>query len=130
MATARLGYLILYVPAVEPSLAFYEAAFGLRRRFLHESGTYGELETGATALAFADETSTPSAGQFALNRRAALAAGAEVGLVVDDVAAAYDRAVAAGAAPVLPPTSKPWGQVVAYVRDLDGFLVELCTSMG
>jgi lactoylglutathione lyase len=28
------------------------------------------------------------------------------------------------------PTKKPWGQTVAYVRDLDGHLVELCTPMG
>jgi hypothetical protein len=32
--------------------------------------------------------------------------------------------------PVVEPVSKPWGQTVAYVRDLDGFLVELCTAMG
>jgi lactoylglutathione lyase len=24
----------------------------------------------------------------------------------------------------------PWGQTVAYVRDNNGFLVELCTPMG
>lgn len=126
----RLAYVIVYVPAVEASLAFYEAAFGLRRRFLHDSGTYGELETGATALAFADETSTPSAGTFTRNRGDGPAAGAEIGLVVADVAAAYARALAAGATPVLEPATKPWGQVVAYVRDRDGFLVELCTSMG
>jgi lactoylglutathione lyase len=27
------------------------------------------------------------------------------------------------------PKKKPWGQTVAYVRDLDGFLVEICTSV-
>ena len=49
----KFGYTIIYVPDVAASLAFFERAFGLTRRFLHESGTYGELETGATALAFA-----------------------------------------------------------------------------
>ena len=49
----KLGYTILYVPDVSQSLAFYEQAFGLAQRFLHESGAYGELETGATVLAFA-----------------------------------------------------------------------------
>jgi lactoylglutathione lyase len=34
-------------------LAFFEKAFGLKRKFVHESGTYGELDTGETALAFA-----------------------------------------------------------------------------
>ncbi|WP_083994044.1 hypothetical protein [Gelidibacter algens] len=28
------------------------------------------------------------------------------------------------------PKQKPWGQIVAYIRDLDGFLIEICTSMG
>jgi hypothetical protein len=31
---------------------------------------------------------------------------------------------------VQPPEQMPWGQTVAYVADLDGFLVELCTPMG
>lgn len=130
MSTPKLGYVIVYVPRVEASLAFYEQAFGLARRFLHESGTYGELETGGTALAFVDETFTPTKGQFALNRPKSPAAGVEVGLVVDDVAAAFARAVKAGAVPVVEPVTKPWGQIIAYVRDLDGFLVELCTAMG
>ncbi len=30
---------------------------------------------------------------------------------------------------VVEPNTKPWGQVVAYVRDLDGFLIEICTPM-
>jgi hypothetical protein len=34
------------------SVEFFEKAFGLERRFVHESG-YGEMETGTTALAFA-----------------------------------------------------------------------------
>ena len=48
----QLGYTILYVPDVPATLKFYEAAFGLTTRFLHEGGDYGELETGSTALAF------------------------------------------------------------------------------
>lgn len=27
------------------------------------------------------------------------------------------------------PTKKPWGQVVSYVRDCNGLLVEICSSM-
>ena len=44
----KLAYTILYVPDVSASLQFFERAFGLKRRFLHESGTYGELDTGET----------------------------------------------------------------------------------
>ena len=49
----RLGYTVLYVPDVERTVSFYEDAFGLDRRFVHESGDYAEMETGQTALAFA-----------------------------------------------------------------------------
>ena len=40
-------------------------------------------------------------------------------------ATAYERATGHGAAPVLGPTAKPWGQTVSYVRDPDGFEIEL-----
>ena len=49
----KLGYTIVYVPDVAQSLKFFKQAFGLPTRFLHESGTYGEVETGETTLAFA-----------------------------------------------------------------------------
>lgn len=49
----KFGYMIIYVPDVAASLQFFSSAFGLSIRFLHESATYGELETGETVLAFA-----------------------------------------------------------------------------
>jgi len=48
----KLGYTILYVADVKQTLEFYERAFGLKQKFLHESGDYGELDTGTTVLAF------------------------------------------------------------------------------
>jgi lactoylglutathione lyase len=52
----------------------------------------------------------------------------EVALSVEDYAAvdeAYARVVAAGAAPVLEPTTEPWGQRTCYVADPEGNLVEI-----
>jgi lactoylglutathione lyase len=127
----RLGYVILYVVDVPATLEFYERAFGLKRRFLHESNTYGEMETGSTALAFAAETLIELNGIAArLNRPGDDPAGAEVGLVTDDVATAYRKAVSAGAVAYKEPAVKPWGQTVGYVRDNNGFLVEICSPMG
>ena len=40
-----------------------------------------------------------------------------------------EAVVRAGGTVLEAPKSKPWGQVVAYVRDIDGFLVEVCTPM-
>ncbi len=128
-AGMRLGYVIIYVPDVAATMAFYEAAFGLERRFVHESG-YGEMETGGTALAFAAEALAQANGtSFRPIRPDEPAPGLEIALVSDDPQATFDRAVAAGAQPVQPPQEKPWGQVVGYVRDLNGVLVELCGAI-
>ena len=128
-----LGYVILYVEDVEASLAFYERAFGLARRFFHDDQgkAYGELETGATRLSFASLGLV--AGHFGQAPRVSTAGeaplGFEIALTTPDVQALYDRALAAGASAESPPEIKPWGQTVAYVRDDRGFLVELCTPM-
>jgi lactoylglutathione lyase len=128
----KFGYTIVYVPDVAASLAFYESAFGLPRRFLHESGTYGELETGATTLAFAahelGELNFPAGHVHASASEKPL--GIEIALVTEDVEQAHRAALAAGAAEVAAPAAKPWGQVVSYVRCPDGSLVELCSPMG
>ncbi|MEK8030611.1 VOC family protein [Ideonella sp. DXS29W] len=128
----RFAYTIAYVDNVEASLAFFEQAFGLKRRFVAPGGGYGELETGGTALAFADHaTARGSLGQDYLPAdQSERPLGIEIGLVTEDVPAACDRAVTAGARLLTPPTVKPWGQTVAYVRCPDGVLVELCTAMG
>ena len=127
----KLGYTIVYVSDVGQSLAFFERAFGLPRRFLHESGTYGEVETGATTLSFAQHaTAREGLGHdYVAAEASAQPLGMEIGLVTDDVAAACQRAVQAGATLLAAPATKPWGQTVAYVRCPDGTLVELCTPV-
>lgn len=124
----KLGYTILYVADVRKSLAFYAAAFGLETRFLHPSGDFGELETGGTALAFSSRELIRSLGKNPQPARPE-APCFEIALTTDDVEAALARAVAAGATLKQPAERMPWGQTVAYVADIDGFLVELCTPM-
>lgn len=128
----KFGYTIVYVPDVAASLRFFEAAFGIATRFLHESGTYGELETGATALAFAahalGDDNFPGGHIEAHSSTKPL--GFEVALVTPDVAAAHAKAIAAGATALAAPVTKPWGQVVSYLRCPDGVLVELCSPIG
>ena len=128
----KFGYTIVYVADVAASLDFFERAFGLARRFLHESGGYGELETGATTLSFAQHaTARENLGHdYVVAESSAQPLGIEVGLLTDDVAGACERAVMAGATLLKPPIVKPWGQTVAYVRCPDGTLVELCTPIG
>jgi lactoylglutathione lyase len=128
----KLGYTIIYVPNVADSLSFFESAFGLSRRFLHESGDYGELETGETTLAFAShelgKMNFPNG--FVAASESSKPLGFEVALVTPTVAEAHAKALAAGATEVKAPQSKPWGQVVSYVRCPDGTLVEVCSPVG
>ena len=125
----KFGYTIIYTADVEKSIAFFELAFGLKRRFIHESG-YGELETGNTALAFAShELGSGNLPNGYIKADEGKPLGIEIALVTDDVQGAFDRAVIAGAESIKAPTSKPWGQVVAYVRCTDGTLVEICSPV-
>ncbi|PTY08900.1 glyoxalase [Opitutaceae bacterium EW11] len=128
-----LGYVILYVPDVAASLAFYEKAFGFSRGFLSDNDgkAYGELKSGTVRLAFASlamarevlkqDVVTAQPGKPPL--------GVEIAFTTSDVAAAFECAVKAGAVPVSSPEKKPWGQTIAYVRDNCGYLVELCTPL-
>ena len=125
----QLGYTILYVPDVKAALAFYEAAFGLTTKFIHDGGDYGELHTGASTLAFSSYALLRQLGKSP-QAADAHAPCFEIALVTDDVPAAVARAVAAGAKPMRPTQTMPWGQTIAYVADPNGFLVELCTAVG
>ncbi|MEZ4669802.1 MAG: VOC family protein [Anaerolineae bacterium] len=125
------GYTIIYVPDVEAAVSFYEKAFQLKRRFVHESGTYAEMETGSTLLAFAaDELGEMNLPEgYRKNVLSDKPAGIEIVFVSDDVAGAFTWAISAGATAVSQPETKPWGQTVAYVRDLNGVVIELASPM-
>jgi lactoylglutathione lyase len=126
MAT-RLGYCALYVVDVIAALDFYERAFGLRRRMV-EPPLYGELETGDTVLAFTERRyATELVGDLCMPRPGDPPMSIEVSFVTDDVEGLYRRALDAGAEHLRPPEVKPWGATVAFVRDMDGYLVSICT---
>ena len=132
MPDLTFAYTIIYVPDVEATVAFFESAFDMQRRFVSDDGTYGELNTGGVTLSFASETLADSNlpdGYLPL-RPDQKPAGFEIGFTTDNVSAAVERAVAAGAVVAAEPTVKPWGQTVAYVRDLNGVLIEICTPVG
>ncbi|HTJ43606.1 MAG TPA: VOC family protein [Kofleriaceae bacterium] len=121
----KLGFCILYTPDVEKKVAFYERAFGMKRKTIVDG--YGEM-SGEVPLGFVSETlASSSAGEFTPSRPRAKPAACEIGFITDDVDAMYARAVEAGAVAHKAPVKKPWGQIVAYVRDCDGALVEICT---
>ena len=129
--TATLGWVILYVPDVEMALGFYERAFGFKRGFVDEHASFGQLQTGETALSFATEERARRElhGPF---RRASLDEepfNIELCLVFDDPHEAFRHAIAAGCTAVAEPEPKPHGQVAGFVRDAFGNLVEIASPL-
>ena len=121
-------YTILYVADVGAALDFYETAFGLRRLFLHEAGDYGELDTGATKLAFSSRALMATLG-MSPGQADPGAPVFELAFETGDVPAALARALSAGAVLVQGAEVQPWGQTTSYVSDPDGYLVEICSPV-
>ncbi|HLK01960.1 MAG TPA: VOC family protein [Streptosporangiaceae bacterium] len=128
---ATLGWVIVYVPDVEEALSFYERAFGLNRSYVDSSVSFGQLDTGPTALAFTTEAraSTEFGGGF---QRASLdhdPFNVELCLVFGNVQAAFQHAVECGCVPLADPEDKPHGQTAGFVRDPFGTLIEIASPL-
>ena len=130
----KFGYTIIYVEDVQKAINFYKQAFGFNPKFIYEQDgniDYGELETGNTVLAFASH----QLGQMNLQGKYEKVSaegkpfGYELAFVSDDVSAAYQKAIKAGAISISEPTEKPWGQTVAYIRAEEGTLIEICNPI-
>ena len=121
-------YTILYVENVAETLEFYEQAFGLKRSMLHESGDYGELDTGLTKLAFSSIQLMTDLGKSPAKADVS-APNLEIAFETDHVQDALDKAVNAGAKLIQGTREEPWGQTTSYVSDINGFLVEICSPV-
>lgn len=129
ISSMNFAYTILYVDDVAETLTFYSRAFGFERKMLHEGGDYGELDTGATTLAFSSRKLMESLGKSP-SRPDPSAPSFEIALTTEEVGDAVARALRAGASLVQDAEKMPWGQTVAYVLDNSGYLVEICTPVG
>ena len=126
----RFSYTILYVKNVQATVSFYEKAFGIKRRFIHESGMYAEMETGMTTLAFSQHDLIQSIQvDFQKSDPARVPFGVQITFEPDDVDSAFAAALQHGAKEVKPPATMPWGWRCAFVRDPDGILIELAIEV-
>lgn len=127
----KFAYTILYVSDVKKTAEFYSKAFDLEVRFIAPGDEYAELNSGTTTLSFAALPLAKSnlRDGFQESDLKTKPFGIELGFTTVDVQALVDKALAAGATLLEEPKEKPWGQMVAYIRDLDGFLIEVCTPM-
>lgn len=127
----KYAYTILYVDDVDKTLLFYEKAFGFQKKFMTPEGHYGELITGDITIAFASN----SLGQTNFKKgyeKLSLKKppnGIEMAFTTEQIETDFKKAIEAGALEYEPITQKPWGQKVGYLRDNNGFLIEICTPI-
>jgi len=126
----RFGHTIFYVHDVKKTVEFYEKAFGISRQFIDETGQYAQMETGSTVLGFA---SLALAKQNLKRDFRPLSKnelfGCEISFLTRNLDKSIATALKAGAELIAPAEAKPWGQTIAYVRDLNGILIEIGTEM-
>lgn len=118
---------ILYVEDVRKSLDFYKNIFGLDERLISGMEDYAEIESDTVALAFARKKFVNTHVKFKyqdLNLDNP-PPPFEIAFIVDNVDAVYQKAIDFGGTTLAAPFEKPWGQRVAYIRDPDGFLIEI-----
>lgn len=127
----QFAYAITYVEDVSKTIAFYNNAFGFETKFITPEKDYAELISGETTIAFASlelGMKNISAGITPLNKQEKPFA-TEWAFTSENIEADFQKALNNGAILAAPLTTKPWGQQVGYLRDLNGFLIEICTPI-
>ncbi len=123
---ATFGYTIIHVNNVFRTIEWYEAVFGLQRRFVAPDGSYAELQTGEVTLSIsANSLEEKSYPNFRRNNLLDEPGGFHISFVTDEVNALYQHAIEQGAVGAVAPNHKPWRQQEAWIRDLNGVLVTL-----
>ncbi len=127
----KYAYTILYVENVTETIEFYEKAFGFGRKFITPENDYGELISGETTISFASiklgNSNFKKGFEKITNSKKPF--GVELAFTTDNIEKDFKNAINAGATEFEPLTEKPWGQKVGYVRDNNGFLIEICSPI-
>ncbi|WP_417602387.1 VOC family protein [Owenweeksia hongkongensis] len=127
----KYTYTILYVENVTETIEFYEKALGFSRKFITPENDYGELITGETTIAFASTELGNSNFKkgFEKIKNSGKPFGVELAFTTENIETYFQHAIKSGATEYEPLTEKPWGQKVGYLRDNNGFLIEICTPI-
>ena len=105
----RLGYINIFVSNLSRSVQFYTEVLGFELGAFEPEFGYAPLKGGPVPLALAEDLS----GQF-------VGIHTGVGMIVDDLEAAYRALSAKGVVFDMVPTRQPWGGDLALFQDPDG----------
>ena len=124
MSKVSIGYVNVYVSALEPALDFYGEKLGLVLAMQDAEHGYASFDAGPIRLGVA----------VASGEQAELVGGMTgIGLVVDDLEDEHARLSALGVAFPMAPARQPWGGFMALVSDPDGnqlYLDEVSAAHG
>ncbi|WP_394751345.1 VOC family protein [Spongiimicrobium salis] len=127
----QYAYTILYVKDVPETMEFYKKSFGFESKFLSPNKDYGELVSGSTTIAFANlelGNSNFKKG-FMESKLKEKPFGIELAFTTSEVEQVMAHAIRNGAELLEEMIKKPWDQDVGYIRDLNGFIIEICTPI-
>ncbi len=127
----QYAYTILYVKDVAKTIKFYEKAFGFEQKFITPENDYGEIISGPTSIAFASiELGNANFKEgFIKSDLDKKPFGIELAFTTSEVENLMENAIKNGASLLEEAVTKPWGQQVGYVRDINGFIIEICTPI-
>jgi len=127
----QYAYTILYVDDVLKTIEFYANAFGFKQKFLTPEKDYGEIVSGTTTLSFANIELGNSnfKNGFTKSTNQEKPFGFELAFTTHEVEKVMENAIKNGAILLSKTVEKPWGQKVGYLRDINGFIIEICTPI-
>ena len=127
----QYAYTILYVQNVTKTIQFYTNVFGFEQKFLTSENDYGEIISGTTTIAFANfELGNSNFRKgFVKSNLNKKPFGIELAFTTKEVEEVLAKAINNGAHLLEKTTTKPWGQKVGCIKDLNGFIIESCTPI-
>lgn len=128
----KFSYTILYVKDVAKTASFYQQAFQFTLKMITPEQDYAELVSGETTLSFASlELANSNIKGGVLNRLSIHEKpfAMQLSFTSEQIEIDFEHALNSGARLLSPLITKPWGQTVGYVQDINGFLIEICTPI-
>ncbi|MBQ8349532.1 MAG: VOC family protein [Ruminococcus sp.] len=117
----------LFVNNMEKMIRFYRDVLGFEIKEVENTSNVYLIKDGTLFLLYGRkdfEEMTNRNYEYSKNVNGHF----EIALYVDtfeEVDIEYDKAIAKGAAPILKPTTEPWGQRTCYIADPEGNLIEI-----
>ena len=109
MQVPKVGYVNVFVTRFDEAVRFYADVLGLPLRMREDQFGYASFDAGPVSMALAETDDASQVGRHT-----------GIGLVVDDIDAAYEELKARGVEFDMPPTKQPWGGTLALLKDPEG----------